>query len=416
MTDDFDAVKRIALDASGERFVTLGGDVRLKLVNARDIIIGDDPGSSYNVLLQRYHVHASVQAAESLRFFGEIKSNLEENREPAPRPTDVDRLDVHQLFADIRAGGVVTRIGRQELAYGAGRRIFPRNGPNVRGNFDGVRVITQAGPWSADAFAFRPVEIKPGTFDDDTIDSQTFGGIYATGAPEATWPLALDLYWIDARREGVRFVSVGNESRHTFGVRVAGARGRWDLDGEASYQNGGFSGRRIRAWAVTGETGYAFPGAYPVRVSLRASAASGDRDPADGGLETFNSLFPYGGTLDEFFNLSMANVLFVRPSFEVQVAPSVKARVDLAWTWRTSDRDGVYNPAGNIIRAPGTSRARDVGRDSGIALGWTPTRHLAIAAVTGRYIPGAFLKETATAATGPARNGWIFNVVASYRF
>ena len=410
--DAWDPVKLIALDGAGERFLTLGGDLRLKHISARRVIVGDDPGDSDNVAAQRFHVHASVQAARALRLFGEIKSNWVANREPGPRPTDVDRLDVHQVFADLRVADTTVRIGRQELLYGAGRRIFPRNGPNVRGSFDAVRVMMQAGAWRADAFAFRPVEIDPGAFDDSAIDTQTFAGIYVTGTPAQTGPLSLDLYWIGARREGVRYGAiVANEGRHSFGVRLAGVRGRWDFDGEATFQNGTFGSQRIRAWAVTADGGLSFAAAHPMRLAVRASAASGDRDPGDARLQTFHSLFPAGGTLDEFFSLSMANTRFVRPSLEVRIAPPLRVRFDVAWTRRQSDRDALYGTGGNVIRASGASRARPVGRDAGVVITWSASRHFSATVLAGRYFPGAFLRETGTADTA-----WTATTYLSYRF
>lgn len=410
--DEVDGIKLIALDGTGERFLTLGGDARLKLLNARDVIVGDDPGDSDNVAAQRYHLHASLQAARWLRVFGELKSNWVANREPGPSPTDVDRLDVHQLFADFGAGDSTVRVGRQEIVYGSGRRIFPRNGSNVRGSFDAVRVMTQAGAWRADAFIFRPVEIDPGLFDDSSIDSQTFGGIYMTGAPAPVGPLSLDLYWIDARRRDARYGTTrANESRHSFGIRVAGALGGWDLDSEATFQNGTFASQRIRAWAVTADVGHSIAGTYPMRLALRASAASGDRDPADARLQTFYSMLPNGGTLDQFFSLSMANVQFVRPSWEIRIAPTLSVRLDVAWTRRQSDRDALYGNGGNIIRPAGVSRARAVGRGVGVALAWSPMRHVSVYVLPGRYFHGEFLRQGGAPATA-----WTATTFIGYRF
>jgi len=37
------------------------------------------------------------------------------------------------------------RVGRQELAYGAGRLIAPREGPNERQPFDAARILLTSG-------------------------------------------------------------------------------------------------------------------------------------------------------------------------------------------------------------------------------------------------------------------------------
>ena len=411
-TDPWDAIKFIPLDGDGERFLTLGGDARLKLINGRDIVIGEDQGDSRNVAAQRFHVHASLRAASAMRFFVEVKANAVSGREPAPLPTDVDKIDTHQAFVDLGSGAAILRLGRQELLFGAGRRIFPRNGSNVRGSFDAARLTLNAGEWRGDAFVFHPVEIDKGAFDDAPVRAQRIGGIYMTKTFAAARPMTLDLYWIQSERDRVRFGSTtGDERRESFGARLAGRNAPWDLDVEGAVQTGRFAGAAVRAWAITGDAGYTFPGPHRPRLTLRLSAASGDKDPADPALQTFHSLFPLGNILDDYFNISVANVLFARPGLEMDLSSSLRARVDAGWTRRMSDRDAIYGPGGAVLRTSGASRAREVGHDIGGRLVWAVQRHLSIDLSGGYYYAGEFLKETA-----PTRNMWIAFAYISYRF
>ena len=190
--------------------------------------------------------------------FAELKSNHEQNREPRPLGADVDRLDWHQAFFDFgrdRAG--LLRLGRQELVYGSGRRIFPRNGPNVRGKFDGLRGVAPLTDVRLEAFAFRPVEVDPGVFDDSTIDTQTFWGVYSEAKPPGLAPWSIDVYYIGARRLGARFnQGVATEQRHSIGTRflASPAHGisitRSPRNGEASVRARLWPGR-CRANPVT---------------------------------------------------------------------------------------------------------------------------------------------------------------------
>lgn len=395
-TDPWDAVKFIALDAGGGRFLTLGGDVRVRVGWSRNALLGDDLGDNDHVVPQRYHVHASLRAAGWLRVFGELKFNDVSGREPGPAPVDVDRGDVHQLFVDVQpAAGATFRVGRQELLYGSGRRIFPANGPNVRGTFDAVRVVTSAGSWRADGFVFRPVEMTDkGAFDDSSIETQTFGGIYAVATPASIKPFALDLYWIAGRRERVRFdQGLGTDYRHSLGARIAGVRAPWDIDVEATWQVGRFGAGDIRAWAVTADGGHGFAGALPVRAALRLSAASGDRDRSDPDLQTFHWLFPKGNTLDNNFAIATANQLFARVALEVGVAPNVRVSVDAAWMGRSSLSDTAYRPNGTALRPAGPSRAREVGKDAGVVVQWQADRHALLFFQAAVLDPGAFLRD-----------------------
>ena len=257
-TDPWDALKYIALGDGWAGALTLGADARWVLINARYLSFGNEGGDNHSVLLQRYHAHASLRVSGELRVFAEVKSNYEQGREPGPIGTDVDRLDVHQAFVDLGApSSAMLRVGRQELLFGSGRRIAPRNGPNVRGSFDAVRLMTRAQEWQVDAFAFRPVAIDPGRFDDHIVDTQTYWGAYATGPHHAFAPALLDVYYFSANRDGARYQQgAANERRQTMGARLFGRIEAWDHDHELSLQWGRFGAAPIRAWAIASETGY----------------------------------------------------------------------------------------------------------------------------------------------------------------
>jgi hypothetical protein len=397
-TNPWDDMKYIAFGENGDRGLTLGADARFQLINARNLSFGNEGGDNHNVFLQRYHAHASLRWGNAFRLFAELKSDHEHGREPGPLPADVDLLDIHQAFIDL--GGepspALLRVGRQELLYGSGRRIFPRNGPNVRGNFDAVRLLTRPGDWRADAFVFHPVAVDPGRFDDDTIDTQTFWGVYATGPQQAIAPALLDLYYIGANREGARFQQgVAYEHRQTVGARLYGRVDAWDHDHEMSLQWGRFGAGSIRAWAVASETGYSWADVpRRPRVSIRADVGSGDRDAADPDLQTFNSLFPRGGAVDEGFNVSAANTTHLRAAVSFGAWPAVRATIAVNAGWRTSRRDGVYGPGGGLILS-GASTARHVGNSIDVFVVWAINRHATLDFGVGYFAGGRFAKEAA---------------------
>jgi hypothetical protein len=394
-TDAWDAVKFMALDDAGERFLTLGGDVRLKLVNSRDVLLGDDLGDNDNVVPQRYHVHANLRAASWLRVFAELKFNDVSGREPGPMPADVNRGDTHQLFVDVQPVADATlRVGRQELLYGSGRRIFPANGSNVRGTFDAAKVMFAGKNWAADALVFRPVEIDKGPFDDSSIDNQTFGGIYAVTTPPMLAPFALDLYWLAGRRERARFdQGLGTDYRHSFGARFAGIRGPWDLDAEATWQAGHFGAGDIRAWAVTADAGYRIAASVPLRAALRLSAASGDRDRNAPDLQTFHWLFPKGPHAGQQLRdrhgqrALRAGRPGGRPVLE---RPNEhRPRVD-----RPHQPRGHDLPAERHAPASGGTVARSrVGTDVGMTLQWLADRHTLLFFQAAVMEPGPFLRD-----------------------
>src|SRR3954452_23484251 len=129
--------------------------------------------------------HGDLHLGSHVRFFGQLKSNLESGRTGGPRGADEDRLDLHQAFVDLHFSeeekkGFTLRAGRQEIALGSSRLVSVREGPNVRQSFDGARLSLQTGRWSVDALATRPAETDPGIFDDSPDHRRSLWGLYAS--------------------------------------------------------------------------------------------------------------------------------------------------------------------------------------------------------------------------------------------
>jgi hypothetical protein len=179
--------------------------------------------------------------------FGNQNSGLENGRIGGPRPViDEDKLDLHQAFVDVTVGvtgpsAAVLRVGRQEIALGAGRMYALREGPNVPLSFDGVRAIARAGPWRLDGWAARPVDNTPRVFDDGSHHSFDVWGAYGSRVITLSrQSVGLDVYYLGLARDAAHFdQGTANETRHTFGARVW-HQGAWAYDAEAMFQAGRF--------------------------------------------------------------------------------------------------------------------------------------------------------------------------------
>src|SRR5690606_35041256 len=147
------------------------------------------------------------------------------------------------------------------------------------------------GEWNIDLVALHPRLSRAGVFDDRTEEAQSLWGIYATG-PVDFLPGKLDLYYLGFDRETSTYVQgTARERRHSIGVRAFGKHANWDWNWETLYQFGSFGAASIRAWTVASETGYRFSAApWTPRIAFGANIASGDDDPADSNLGTFNPL------------------------------------------------------------------------------------------------------------------------------
>jgi Alginate export len=86
-------------------------------------------------------------------------------------------------------------------------------------------------------------------------------------------------------------------STETVGLRVWRQAKPWDYNFEAVYQWGRFGSGPIRAWTFASDSGLTLPkAAWRPRFGLKADVTSGDKDPSEPTLQSFNPLFPKGRT------------------------------------------------------------------------------------------------------------------------
>jgi hypothetical protein len=403
-TEPLDALKCVKLSATGESWLSLGGELRERYEYTHNPVWGDDPQDKRGVFLQRYILHADLHLTRYFRGFVQFYSALENGRAGSPSTLDENELDVQQAFVDLRLplandAALTLRPGRQELRYGSGRIIDVREGPNVRRKFDGARAMLAAGGWQIDGLAVQPTVLQTGVFDDRIDDRQQLWGVYGSGRPLGP-NQTLDFYYLGFRDESAGYdQGRADEHRHSLGVRLAGAKDGWDWDLEALYQFGSFGAGDIRAWTAASTGGYRFAQArFQPRVGLSANVASGDRDPNDADLQTFNPLFPRGSYFSELALLGPRNFYDVHPSLTLELTNDISLVTDWNFFWRQSTKDGVYNPGGQLLRSGAGSSARFVGHSPSVALEWRATQHLTLTSIYSHFFPGQFIEDT-----GPAK-------------
>lgn len=394
----WERLKFIPLTADKQAYLSIGGEVRDRYEYFSAVNWGAGPRDPDGYGMHRFMLHADLRAGPWLRAFGQLKSGLISGRAGGPRPTDEDRLDLNQAFVDVGdlAKGVYVRPGRQELSFGSSRLISNREGPNIHLTFDAIRVTAKSHGWGLDGFAARPVETNMGSFDDHREKSRSLRGIYGVRPPTLDGGLGIDLYYLRYANDAARFdAGLDNELRHSAGTRLWSKGTPWDYNFEAVYQWGRFGSRLIRAWTIASDSGYSAKGLPgEPRFGLRADATSGDRDPADGGLETFNPLFPKGSYFGEIALIGPYNHIDAHPEVKWQLPKDLSVTVECDFFWRYSIRDGIYNPAGTLIRTGQRSRARYVGAQPGVQAEWRAGRFLTLTAVYARFFSGEFLRQT----------------------
>src|SRR2546425_1120728 len=417
-SDYLDVIKFIPLTTNGDWYLTLGGEIRERYEYYHNSLWGRGPQDGGGYLLERYMVHADAHFAEYVRVFAQFKSDLEDGRNGGPRPTDEDDFDLHQAFFDVRVplsdtDALAFRIGRQELTYGSSRLVSVREEPNVRRTFDGAKVILKLADWQVDAFAVKPVRTKTGVLDDDPDPARDFWGVYA--ATPVSWLPGghIDLYYLGLDREDAGFdQGTAREQRHTLGTRIWGRKGGWDYNFEFVYQFGSFGGGDIQAWTAASDTGFTFQdGPLKPRLGMRADITSGDNNPNDSDLQTFNPLFPKGSYFGEPALIGPANHIDVHPQLDLALRRNLTLTLDWDCFWRESTRDGIYGPAVNLIQSGQTSDARYVGNQAEALLVWRIDRHFTFSADYAHFFAGDFLNQTT-----PGKDVDYFSTWLTYKF
>ena len=397
-----DRLKYIPLSESREGwFLTVAGEARERFEFFRNTN-WDAANGADGFLLQRYMLSGDLHLGRRVRAFSQLKSGLEDGREGGPRGTDEDRLDLHEAFVDVRLGSgkpATLRVGRQEVAFGSQRLVSVRAGPNVRQSFDGIAVIVGPGAWRLDTFALKPVETETGVFDDDPDHARTFWGLYAVGPLGLIRAANVDLYYLGLDRKRASFdQGTASELRESVGVRVWRRTAPWDYNFELVYQWGRFGSAPIRAWTVASDTGLTLRDTlWRPRIGLKADVTSGDKDPDDPRLQSFNALFPRGAYFGENQLLGPVNHIDLHPSMDINPFWSVTVSASWLFFWRQSLRDGLYGVPGNLIRSGEGTSARYVGSQPELLATAAVGRHVTLGAAFEYFLAGPFLRES-----GPA--------------
>lgn len=413
-----DVIKFIPLNTNGSWYLTLGGEIRERYEYYNNSSWGRGPQDDNGYLLQRYMIHADAHFGDYFRAFAQFKSGLEDGRNGGPRPTDRDDFDLHQAFFDIQmpwsgTDSLTLRAGRQELAYGSSRLVSFREGPNVRLGFDALKAILKTGDWQVDAFFAKPVRTKTGVFDDDPDPNQSFWGLYAV-TPVPWLPGGhVDLYYLGLNRDNASFdQGTAHELRHSLGARIWGRATGWDYNLEFVYQFGSFGSGDLQAWTAASEVGFTFENApLKPRLGLKANGTSGDGNPNNPDLQTFNPLFPRGAYFGEPALIGPANHIDVHPQLDLMLRRNLTLTLDWDCFWRESTEDGIYGPAVNLIQSGKTNDARYVGNQVEVLLEWRFDRHLTFSADYAHFITGDFLRETT-----PGKDIDYFSVWVAFRF
>ena len=398
-SDFWDPLKYISLGREG-RYLTLSGEVRYR-VEGFHLKGIDGTATRDNYLLQRYLFGADLHVGPRFRLFTEFQSGIINGQLRSERPTDQNIADFHQAFLEwrqpINGKGVFgVKAGRQELSIGSSRLISASPGLNVKRSFDGALLYFRNDAWRIAGTFAKLNSINPGAFDDRVDSQETFWGFAASRKSPRFQKGELGFYYLGVDRANAEYEQgEGRDLRHTLGMKWTGTGTRFDLNYDMILQWGSFNGSAVRAWAFSTETGYRIVDARSKpRIWFRCDVASGDRDPSNPELQSFNPLFPGNSYSGLVGFLGPTNLTDFDPAVTFTLRKNVSLTFEAPSYWRTSSADGVYAPDLKLLLHADVGQGKYVGTNPSAVGVWQVTRHILFQGAVTRFIAGAFLEKT----------------------
>jgi len=413
----FDSIKNIHLGDDWR--LTLGGEFRFGLEAETNKSFDANRRSQDTFELYRYMLHADLRYRRLFRVFVQGITAFDENRDLALRPIDENRWDLHQLFFDFRILGedqpLTVRVGRQELLYGNERLVSPLEWANVRRRFDGVKLFAHGDTWDVDLWYAKPVVVER-IEGDDYDEDLDFYGAYVTykGIPRH----GVDVYFLAIDDAGSRRNPngrIGDISRYTLGSRFWGQTADFDYETELAGQWGRWAGDTIQAWMWSFDGGYTFAKApWNPRLGAGFDFATGDDDPNDGSVGTFDQLFPLGHKYLGFLDLiGRQNITAVNVNLSAwPVAKKVKAAAAFHAFWLTEEKDALYNAGGAPTRRdPTGDSGREIGTELDLTVAWKIDPHQSILLGYSHFWDSNFIINT-----GKSEDPDLFYVQYQFKF
>ncbi len=396
--EPFDDLKYIPLsDDDARTYLSFGGGIRERFEanDAAGFGVGRNRGADYDI--SRIEAHADLRVASQVQIFAQLESAYAPGKQMLT-PVDQNRIDFEQAFLAVTepfdGGTLKLRLGRQQFAFDLQRFISVRDGPNIRQSYDAAWLDYENGPWRFISFYSQPVQERDlRAFNDYSSGRLTYGGMRVERRLFGS--SRVSVYYSRFTQDDAKFPSAsGNERRDILDVRFSGAANGFDWDAEAMGQTGRIGGQSIRAWAFGSLAGYTLSDfQWTPRIGLQFDGASGDENPHDHELGTFNPLFPNGYYVTLAGYTGFVNFIHIKPSVTLHPTASLKLMLAAAAQWRETTGDAVYTqpdiPVAGTAGRPGAY----TGAYGQVRADWAVTRNTSLALELVHFAVGDVIRR-----------------------
>jgi hypothetical protein len=429
----------------------IGGEFRFRLDARSNAFFGLESHSQNTQQHYRWMLHANLRQGDLFRVFVQGIFAHVEDRDGTFLPTQENHGDLQQLFFDLRIFGedipLTLRVGRQELDYGYSRWVGPLEWTSNRRRFDAVKLFYEGESWNIDAFYAKPVVVSRKQRDqfDSDVD---FYGLYTSykGIPNH----GLDFYFFAIDDTGDRTNPNGNSGDrdiYTLGARFSGKIGEiqhnhgsdegdgeqsegddataesctvcgwgiFDYNTELAGQWGHSAGDTIQAWSWNIDLGYTFDHPWRPRLGMGFDLTTGDGNPNDSRVETFDQLFPFNNVCLGYLDLiGRQNMVMTYVGLDAwPVENKIKTSLTFHSFWLHESEDFLYTAGGGgFLRDASGRGGREVGQEIDISLEWIIDEYSSVWLAYAHFFHGPYVSDVVDGADQPS----IFLVQYQYRF
>lgn len=372
--------------------------------NLNDQTYEDD---AVNLLRNRMNADLKIKPGESRRSYrlfveGQTAQSFAQS-EVHKTGLFVNQIDLRQLFLEadkpFEEIPLMVKAGRQELSYGDERLVGALNWTNTARVFDAVKLVYNPWEWfQFDAFFSQIVRNEPKKAD-KTVHDDNFYGFYAAFKKISDHVLDTFLFIrnnqdhsLVSERAGIR----GDLREYTFGNRLKGKKEAVDYGTEYALQFGRRAHDEIKAWAFHQELGYTFLKRWGTpRFYTEYNHASGDRNPTDGVVSTFDNLFPTNhnkyGLIDFMSWKNMNNVMLgasLKPHSKLHIA------TEFHWFFLDAKESPWFNASSGVFRAANPNASRHLGEELDLYATYAICKYASVLIGYSRFFAGPFAQDT----------------------
>ena len=376
-------------------------------------------------VLQRFRIGVAIKPVDWLKIYaqGQDTRELFSDRPNIPGALGAegdDNFDLRQAYIQLGPKWVNATLGRQTLAYGDERLIGTADWNNFGRTFDAAKLHYEKAKLSVDVFASTVVNIFRDSFDQsdlfnvsETHRDQVFSALYVSTT--AVNPLTMDFYGLLLDQEipnptapaitspaSSNGLSGKRTDFITLGTRIKADPKKLhglEYEGEFAFQTGQVNDLNLTAFAAHVGAGYNIDGPCKPRIFLEYNFATGDHDPNDGDIQTFQNLFPsnhkFYGYMDLFSWQNLHN-----PELSMRIKPTDKLTVQLDTHafWLANTNDAWYRANGVTKVRPLTTAARNAdsyaGSEIDFVMTYQPVKFLTLLGGYSHFFAGQYLRDT----------------------